>query len=196
MTDAEWKELAKAGDDAAWRKIRDEAVLPETRSRKNAEIMARYSLTEDDVTGMLFEEMVSRGKIDLFRCDGGSFAGWLRRYVRGFILNSRPRFHDHISVDAPVSDGDGRDAPGLELPFEDREVLRKETWHMTHLCLHDLWNVDPERALVLLLKTRFFLSSEEIRDMLGISSCANVDQIFSRAVKFMRDDRAERERNG
>ena len=34
--------------------------------------------------------------------------------------------------------------------------------------------------------TRFFLSSEEVRDFLDVSSVANVDQVFSRSVKFLR----------
>jgi hypothetical protein len=58
---------------------------------------------------------------------------------------------------------------------------------MTHICLKDLWNKDPERAYVHLLKTRFHLSSEEVKDFLDISSAANVDQIFSRNIKFMRE---------
>ena len=46
------------------------------------------------------------------------------------------------------------------------------------------------------MKTRFFLSSDEVRDMLEISSSANVDQIFSRAVKFMRKDWVFRDKTG
>ena len=62
----------------------------------------------------------------------------------------------------------------------------KDVWITTHYCFHDLWQSDPERAYVHLLKTRYHLSSEEVKDFLDISSVANVDQIFSRAVKFMR----------
>ena len=58
---------------------------------------------------------------------------------------------------------------------------------MTHWCLRKLWNEDPERSYIHVLKTRFFLSSEEIRDFLDVTSAANVDQIFSRSVKFMRE---------
>ena len=57
---------------------------------------------------------------------------------------------------------------------------------MTHLCFRDLWNEEPERAYVMLLKTRFHLSSEEVKEMLDVSSTANVDQMFSRSVRFMR----------
>ena len=57
---------------------------------------------------------------------------------------------------------------------------------MTHWCFRKLWEEDPERCYVHVLKTRFFLSSKEIADFLDVSSPANVDQIFSRSVKFMR----------
>jgi hypothetical protein len=40
------------------------------------------------------------------------------------------------------------------------------------------------------------LSSEEVKEILDISSSANVDQIFSRSVKFMRSAWVEREKNG
>ena len=65
---------------------------------------------------------------------------------------------------------------------------------MTHWCFHDLWQQDPERAYIHLLKTRFHLTSEEVRDFLEVSSVGNVDQIFSRAVKFMRQAWADREK--
>ena len=65
--------------------------------------------------------------------------------------------------------------------------IRGEVWGMTHWCFRKLWNEDPERCYIHVLKTRFFLSSEEIRDFLDVSSAANVDQIFSRSVKFMRE---------
>ena len=42
------------------------------------------------------------------------------------------------------------------------------------------------RAYVHLLKLRMNLSSTEIKDMLGVSTEANVDQTFSRALKDMR----------
>jgi hypothetical protein len=48
----------------------------------------------------------------------------------------------------------------------------------------------------MLFKTRFHLSSEEVREILDISSAANVDQIFSRSVKFMRNAWSAREKNG
>ena len=43
------------------------------------------------------------------------------------------------------------------------------------------------QAYVMLLKTRFQMSSLEIKERLGISSAANVDQMFSRAVKKMQE---------
>jgi hypothetical protein len=76
----------------------------------------------------------------------------------------------------------------LELPSEDRNQLRKEAWGFTHWLFRRLWNEDPERCYIHVLKTRFFLSSAEIKEMLDVSSAANVDQIFSRSVRFMREN--------
>jgi hypothetical protein len=184
MTDHEWYEAAKAGEDGAWRRVRERVVEPEATSMRSAGLVRRYSLSTDDLTGRLYEEMIGRGKIALYRDDGGSFAGWLRTYVRGYILNGAPRPHGELSIDGAPG---GEEAPAMDVPSVDRGVERAEVWGLTHYCFRQLWNVDPERCYIHVLKTRFFLSSEEICAFLDCSSPANVDQIFSRSIKFMRE---------
>ena len=184
MTDAEWLEEIKAGTDAGWKSVWERVVEPESKSLRSAEMMNRYSLTAGDLMGMLYEEMLGRRKIDLYRGEG-SLEGWLKRYVRGFVLNADPNKHGEISIEGAHPDGEG-ETEAMALPKDDHEVIRGEVWRMTHWCFRKLWNEDPERCYVHLLKTRFHLSSEEIREFLDVSSAANVDQIFSRSVKFMR----------
>jgi len=184
MTDAEWYEQVKAGTDAGWEPVWKRVIVPESKSLRSAELMKKYSLTDGDLMGMLYNEMIGRKKIDLYRGEG-SFEGWLRRYVRGFILNADPNKHGEISIENAHPDAEGG-ATEMVLPTEDRKGLMKDVWITTHYCFHDLWQDDPERAYVHFLKTRYHLSSEEVRDFLDVSSVANVDQIFSRAVKFMR----------
>lgn len=185
MTDHEWYLLVKDGSESAWREVWARVVEPEIRKAKNREMMDKFMLSPDDLTGMLYEEMIVRGKIDLYRDDGGSFAGWLRSYVRGFIKNSNPKKHGELSIDNAFPDGEDGERT-LEIPVEDFSLDRSDVWRMTHLCFRDLWNSDPEKAYIMLFKTRFHLSSDEVRDILDVSSSANVDQIFSRSVKFMR----------
>ena len=195
MNDHDWYELVKAGEDAGWKLVWERVVEPESKSQRSSEMMKRFSLAAGDLMGMLYEDMIGRDKISLYRDDGGSFEGWLRRYVRGYVLNADPNAHGEISLDGGNPDAeDGAEA--IELPSRDIGVERLEVWSMTHLCFRDLWNEDPERAYIHLLKTRFFLTSEEIRDFLDVSSAANVDQIFSRSVKFMRDAWSYHDRNG
>lgn len=108
MTDAEWHRLVRAGEDAGWKLVWERVIATEARSLRSATLMKRYSLTEDDLNGMLYEEMIGRGKIDLYRGEG-SFEGWLRRYVRGFILNADPNRHGEISIERAypnAADGD------------------------------------------------------------------------------------------
>ena len=193
--DHEWYLLVKEGEDAGWKLVWERVVEPESRSMRSAEMMKRFSISAGDLMGMLYEDMIGRRKIELYRDDGGSFEGWLRRYVRGYVLNADPNPHGEISLDA-AGGGDGDAAQAMDVPQRDIGVERSEVWNVTHLCFRDLWNEDPERALVMILKTRFHLSSEEVRDFLDVSSAANVDQIFSRSVKFMREAWDYRDRNG
>ncbi len=185
MTDAEWLELIKAGEDAGWKRVWERVIAPEAKSLRSAEMMKRYSLTDGDLMGMLYDEMIGRKKIELYRGEG-SLEGWLKRYVRGYVLNANPNRHGEISLEGAHPDAEG-EGEALAIPADDRSVLRQEAWRFTLWIFRKLWNEDPERCYVHLLKTRFFLSSEEIRDFLDISSAANVDQIFSRSVKFMRE---------
>ena len=185
MTDHEWYELVKAGEDAGWKLVWEKVVEPESTSQRSAELMKRYSITAGDLMGMLYEDMLGRRKIDLYRDDGGSLQGWLRTYVRGYILGADPNQHGEISIEGAYQGEDG-ESEALSLPKHDHEVVRREVWQMTLWCFRELWNEDPERCYIHLLKTRFFLSSEEVRDFLDVSSAANVDQIFSRSIKFMR----------
>lgn len=185
MTDAEWLEEIKAGTDVGWKAVWERVIAPESTSLRSAEMMRRYSLTDGDLMGLLYEEMLGRRKIDLFRGEG-SLEGWLKRYVRGFVLNANPRKHDEISIEGARESDDGT-ARDLDLrAADDHRVVVEEVWRMTLWCFRKLWNEDPERCYVHLLKTRFNLSSEEIKDFLDISSAANVDQIFSRSIKYLR----------
>ena len=185
MTDHEWYELVKAGEDAGWKLVWEKVVEPESSSQRSAELMNRYSITAGDLMGMLYEDMLGRRKIDLYRDDGGSFQGWLRTYVRGYILGADPNKHGEISIEGAYQGEDGA-SEAMSIPKHDHEVIRREVWQMSLWCVRELWNEDPERCYIHLLKTRFFLTSEEVRDFLDVSSAANVDQIFSRSIKFMR----------
>ena len=185
MDDREWHRLVKEGEDAGWKLVWERVVEPESKSVRSAEMMERFSLTAGDVMGMLYDEMIGQGKIDLYRGEG-SFEGWLKRYVRGYVRNADPNKHGEISIEGAHPDAEG-ESEAMALPVYDHEMMRLEAWRMTLYFFRLLWNEDPERCYIHLLKTRFFLSSEEIRDFLDVSSAANVDQIFSRSVKFMRE---------
>lgn len=185
MTDREWFELVKAGKDEGWKRVWEEVVEPESRSMRSAAMMRDYSIDPGDLMGWLYADMIGRDKLSLFRGEG-SFAGWLRTYVRGYILNADPNRHGEISIEGAHPDADG-EGEAMALPKEDHETIRTEVWRMTLWCFRKLWNEDPVRCYVHVLKTRYFLPSEEIREILDLSSAANVDQIFSRSVKFMRE---------
>ena len=106
MDDREWHRLVKEGEDAGWKLVWERVVEPESKSVRSAEMMERFSLTAGDLMGMLYDEMIGKGKIDLYRGEG-SFEGWLKRYVRGYVLNADPNKHGEISIEGAHPDAEG-----------------------------------------------------------------------------------------
>ena len=208
MSDHELFTLLKEQDADAWALVWEKVVLAETRSLRSAELARKRGVSPEALMSDLYDDMIARGRIYLYRDDGGNLVGWLRKYVRGYVLHADPGRGREVSLDAPApgaEDGDGpdyaekiakalSDAGGSDsLLSVDPEIGRREAWRMVQACFRELWREHPRRAYVHLLKLRMNLSSGEIRDMLGISSSANVDQLFSRAVKAMQEARARHE---
>ena len=183
MTPNEIYEAVKAGSDAGWKLVWENVIVPEMRSFRSGELARKYCITDGDLMGMLYEEMIGRDKIALFRNDGGSLWGWMRQYVRGYVTRANPSSHGEFSIEGTAESSENGEA--MPLPDTDRGVESAEIWRMTHRCLRDLWNEGPRKAIVLYLKTRMHLSSAEVAQMLDLTE-ANVDQIFSRSVKQMR----------
>ena len=138
--------------------------------------------------GMLYEEMIGQGKIGLYRDDGANIFSWLRTYVRGYVYHSVVKRHPEISIEGMSEEGSG-----FTIAIEDPARSRKEQWDLVQQCFGEMWRENPMRAYVHLLKLRMNLSSSEIKEMLGVTSTANVDQIFARAVKEMGRRKVEHE---
>ena len=201
-------ELLKLQDAEAWRLAWEKAVLPEARGLRSGQMARRFGITAEEMMSLLYVEMIGGRKIELYRDDGGSLWGWMRTYVRGYIHQADPARKKEISlggadfgdesdggasfeekVSKMVSDSRGRESS----PLEDPAMRRKEEWELVQKCFGDLWKKNPMRAYVHLLKLRMNLSSTEIKCMLGVSSEANVDQLFSRALKDMRELKVQHE---
>jgi hypothetical protein len=180
--------LLKEQDADAWKLVYEKSVLTEARSLRSGRMAREAGITPEELLGILYEEMIGKGKINLYRDDGGSVFSWLRTYVRGYVYHSVVKRHPEISID-----GASDDDCGITIPVEDPAKDRKDEWDMVQECFGEMWQENPMRAYVHLLKLRMNLSSTEIMEMLGISSTANVDQIFARAVKDMGRKKVEHE---
>ena len=191
MTATEIYEAVKAGVDAGWKLVWENVIVPEVNSLRSSELARKYCITDGDLMGMLYEDMIGNRKIDLFRNDGGSLWGWMRQYVRGYVTRANPNAHGEFSLESTAEQNEHGEP--MAIPTDDLGVIRSEVWDMTHLCFKELWNDDPRKAYVLLLKTRFHLSSAEVSEMFDITE-ANVDQIFSRSVKQMRENWVKHEK--
>ena len=188
LSDHEIFGLLKDQDADAWRLVYEKSVLTEARSLRSSRMAYEAGVTPEELLGILYEEMIGQGKIGLYRDDGSSLFAWLRTYVRGYVYRSVVKRHPEISLDGVSDEGDE-----MPIPVEDPARDRKDEWALVQECFGEMWNENPMRAYVHLLKLRMNLSSTEIMEMLGISSTANVDQIFARAVKDMGKKKVEHE---
>ena len=190
LSDHELFGLLKEQDAEAWKLVYSRSVLTEAHSLRSGRMAREAGITPEELMSMLYEEMIGRGKINLYRDNGGSVFSWLRTYVRGYVYHSVVKRHEEISTDTVSEEGDE-----FTIPVEDPARDRKEQWDMVQTCFGEMWAENPMKAYVHLLKLRMNLSSTDIMRMLGISSTANVDQIFSRAVKDMGRKKVEHERD-
>lgn len=203
--------LLKEQDAEAWKLVWERVVLAEARAFRNSQVVYKWGVKEEELMGQLYELMIAHGKIDLYRDDGGSVFGWMRTYVNGFIRKTNPDKLRDIPVGAgAVKEENSRDDRGFEEKFsiemsdmhsskayssEDVSFERQEKWETVQKCFGDLWRKNPVRAYVHLLKLKMNFSSSEIKSMLGVSSEANVDQMFSRAIKDMQELKVKYEKD-
>lgn len=200
-------EYLKLQDADAWRLAWERAVLPEAEGFRSGAKARDWGVSAEELMSLLYLEMVGGGKLALYRDDGGSLWGWMRTYVRGYIHRARPdaRLTSLEGAAEAGEEGGGRgfeekfskalsDARGTDaLSTEDPAVRRREEWELVQKCFADLYRKNPMRAYVHWLRLRMNLSSTDIKCMLGMSSEANVDQTFSRAVKDMRNLKVQHE---
>lgn len=194
MTEAEWRNVDEAfiermdaldshvlvdqlrhGDNDAWRYVYARAVLPMLKRPSLGKMVTDRNRSDLEICGAVFEYLVAKKKLDLydFKCP---VVYWIRFWVAKDILEYCRK------NDNPVSDEglegvliDGRDAFAIN-------ELREEI----NLCYRRLREEEPPMARVLYLKVREERPSKDIAKLLNTSS-ANVDQLYSRARKKMRE---------
>ena len=201
LNDMDLCQLLKREDRGAWNHVLEILVAQEKLCPANNRKRHDWSVSIESLLGQLYEEMVGRRKLDCYE-GRGSLIGWLRSYMRGYLNRQDPARSRSVSLDAPLPSEE--DVGGLTLEQkisfeaserrngdayvdEDLHVLRHEQWDIAQKCFRDLWQGNTMQAYVMLLKLRFHMSSLEIKDRLGISSAANVDQMFARAVRKMKE---------
>ena len=200
--------LLKNNEAGAWEFFLEKLIDQEAKSPSSSRKCADWGVAFSDLIGRFYEDMMYNRR--LWKWEGrGSLYGWARLYLRGYLNELNPNGNgrlvdidacaenDELSptyslgerISAELSEKNRRD------PYvgEDLRVLRNERWKIAENCFKELWQENSVQAYVLLLKTRFHMSSLEIKERFGISSAANVDQLFSRAVKKMKEAKVKYE---
>ena len=207
LSDRELWELLKEQKPFAWKYVLTVVKEQEEKSLVNSRKRESWGVDLYELLGKLYEDMICNRKLWNYKGANedtpGSLIGWMRSYLRGYLTRLNPDYRNKsMDFDGEVKGKDGEKilsvgdqyakemSDGTNLfayKDEDLEVLKHERLEIAQKCFADLWRENSAQAYVMLLKTRFQMSSLEIKDRLGISSAANVDQMFSRAVKKMKE---------
>ena len=166
------RELLNESEDA-WNQAYQKVVLPVLRSStKNGisyyKIMKDRNMDEMTVFAMLYEEMLSRRTLEIYKFGCPVFL-WMQIYVKKLILGYCQKNEN------PVSENDTDNVSVSD---------NKEIWEVVEKSFSNLWRENPMKAYVYLLKKYYDLPSKEISNMLGITS-SNTDQIYKRAKDDM-----------
>lgn len=172
--------LLKEGNDDAWRYVLFRAVVPVLHRPMLAKIKSDRHLSDLDVLGMLFEQLIQKKDIDNYACKC-PIIYWIRPYVFKVVMEYCKK------NDAPVSDESFINV----LKDEATPIPNAEMFEEARMCFNRLWKEDQLKARVHYLKTVSEMSSRDIMRLLNISSEANVNQLFSRACRLMRMYREE-----
>lgn len=76
-------------------------------------MVREWALTEGELLGRLYEEMVVRGKLASYRGEGDLY-GWLGKYVAGYIHRANPKRRREIPVETPPRSGTEIRSPCLK----------------------------------------------------------------------------------
>ena len=172
--------LLKDGNDDAWRYVLLRAVVPVLHRPMLAKIKSDRHLSDLDVLGMLFEQLIQKNDIDNYACKC-PIIYWIRPYVFKVVMEYCKK------NDAPVSDENYLNV----LKDESAPMPNSDLFEEARVCFNRLWKEDKLKARVHYLKTVSEMSSRDIMRLLNISSEANVNQLFSRACRLMRMYREE-----
>lgn len=194
MTEAEWRNVDDSfiermeavddhtlverlwkGDNDAWRYVYARSVLPLLKRPSLGMMVSDRQRSDLDVCGAVFEYLLAKRKLDLYdyKCP---VVYWIRFWVAKDILEYCRK------SDIPMSD------EGLEIVLIDgRDVFAiSELREEINLSYRKLRQEEPPMARVLYLKVREDRPSKDIAKLLNTTS-ANVDQLYSRARKKMRE---------
>lgn len=216
LSDLELCRALKNQEKGAWEYVLDILISKETGSKSRTQKRHDWGVDLYELLGQLYEEMMGEKHKKLWNYKGSEsgkqecLIAWLRAYIRGYLTRANPDYNNRtVDIDGEVAEKDGEVvltvgekyskevSEGTNLfayKDEDLEVLKHERLEMAQKCFADLWQENSAQAYVMLLKTRFQMSSLEVKERLNISSVANVDQMFARAVKKMRELRLKHDK--
>ena len=175
------------GNSSAWNYVCLELIAPLTRQRKYVEMARDLSMELDSLVTQTYMYITKNNYEKLRKyCGDGKFQAWLYFQIKDALKLELKELRGKLQN--VVSENET--GTPLCKYTEPAECTHENKLHEAEACvwLEELWQQSPMKTFVLLLRAQNGLAADDVSEILGINK-ANVDQLFSRAKKIMREKR-------
>lgn len=179
-----------AADMGYWEAVKNEIVYPflEPGTSLGRKIIDK-NIDRDDIYSRLYEKMVLQGKLNALK-NRKYVIDFIMQYVRAIVSSFFERKSSKkpvvISIDAV---GDNGEDVGVDIPQPEPPPVSYEEWELREKVQTEfnvLWQRNPRRALVLLLRYVKGLSAREVKNFLNVVTENYVNQVANIAKNDLR----------
>jgi hypothetical protein len=173
-----------------WEAVKKEIVYPMLESGTNfGQKIRDKNIDKDDIYSRLYEKMVFQGKLKALK-NKKYVIDFIIQYVRAIVSSFFERKTSKKPVVISINAG-GDDETGLsiDIPEPKPPSVSYEEWELREKVQKEfniLWQRNPRRALVLLLRYVKGLSAREVKNFLNVATENYVNQVASIAKNDLR----------
>lgn len=179
-----------ASDMGYWEAIKNEIVYPflEPGTSFGRKISDK-NIDRDDIYSRLYEKMVLQGKLNALK-NKKYVIDFIIQYVRAIVSSffERKSSKKPVVISLDAGGDDGVDV-GVDIPQPEPPPVSYEEWELREKVQTEfnvLWQRNPRRALVLLLRYVKGLSAREVKNFLDVATENYVNQVANIAKNDLR----------
>ena len=179
-------DMLKASNEFAWRKVRDDVIVPYLRKSRFGKMASDKNVDEDEVFTSVYVQLVFNGYLDRLR-NKSRVLDCIKEYTRKYVRSHYQVFRRKI-VEQLLEEDDWSRVTEERIVDTRSQTSDEERKRKIADVIGKLWKINPRYAYVLVMKTKNQLSSKNVMDAIGVSSELNVNKMYQRAKSAVRKE--------